>query len=72
MSLLYNDDIKNKARKMINNGTIIGFALFIIKTGEVIDLVYSEGEARLYCMRNNIKDDERYASTLIKLQEAII
>lgn len=72
MSLVYNEDIKNKARKMINGGTITGFALFIIETGEVIDLVYSEGEARLYCMRNNIKDDERYASTLIKLQEVII
>ena len=72
MSLLYNDDIKNKARKMINGGTIIGFALFIIETGEVIDLVYNEGEARLYCMENNIKDNEIYASTLIKLQEVII
>lgn len=72
MSLLYNEDIKNKARKMINGGTIIGFALFIIETGEVIDLVYNEGEARLYCMENNIKDDEIYASTLIKLQEVII
>lgn len=72
MSLLYNKDIKNKARKMIKSGTIIGFALFLIETGEVIDLVYSEGEARLYCMRNNIKDDEKYASTLIKLQEVII
>lgn len=72
MSLVYNEDIKNKAHKMINSGTIIGFALFLIETGEVVDLVYSEGEARLYCMRNNIKDDERYASTLIKLQEIII
>ena len=72
ISLLYNEDIKNKARKMIKGGTIIGFALVLIETGEVIDLVYNEGEARLYCMENNIKDDEKYASTLIKLQEVII
>lgn len=72
MKLLYNENIKNKARNMIKGGTIIGFALFVIETGEVIDLVYNENEARLYCMRNNIKDDEKYASTLIKLQEVII
>lgn len=72
MKLLYNEDIKNKAHKMIKEGTIVGFALFIIETGEVINLVYNEGEARLYCMKNNIKDDEIYASTLIKLQEVII
>lgn len=72
MKLLYNENIKNKARNMIKGGTIIGFALFIIETGEVLDLVYNENEARLYCMINNIKDDEKYASTLIKLQEVII
>ena len=72
VQLVYSEDIKNKARKMIKGGTIIGIAIFLIETGEVTDIKYNEQEARMFCLSHNIKDDTLYASMAVKLQEVIL
>lgn len=71
VSLLYSDEMKQKVRGLLKGGTVKGLVLFETETAEVVDIVTSTQEAQLFCMNNNMKDDNKYASVLINLQEVV-
>ena len=71
MSLHFNKNILEDARKLIKGGSISGLAIINTETAEITELFGSETDGLRALQSYDFKDENIYASTRIKLVDLV-